>query len=219
MIEDVNFATPSGFELPAILNHPSGSDTPFVLGHGSGSTIHVPLMAAFSEALSPVKIATLRFEYPYSNDPDFVPFSDMPVDDDEVLIETVKAALEFGMHKCPDLKPLVGGHSISGLMATYADAEAALPAAGIICMGFPRKGDPGRSQHLASTTAPILLVQGTNDTLGRPREIEEMVSALGARVKLNWIENATHGFDVEGRELSQISVEIAGAVRQFATQI
>ncbi len=86
-------------------------------------------------------------------------------------------------------------------------------------MGFPRKGDPGRSQHLASTTAPILLVQGTNDTLGRPREIEEMVSALGARVKLNWIENATHGFDVEGRELSQISVEIASAVRQFATQI
>ena len=219
MIEDVIFTTPSGFELPAILNRPSASDTLFVLGHASGSTIHIPLMAALSEALSSVRIATLRFEYPYSSDPDFVPFSDIPVDDDEVLIETVKAALEFGIQKCPDLKPFVGGHSNSALMATYADAEAALSAAGVICMGFPLKGDPSRSRHLTRTKAPILLIQGTKDALGRPQEIKEMVSGLGARVELIWIKDATHGFGVEGRELSQVVAEMASAVREFATQI
>lgn len=76
MIEDVIFATPSEFELPAILNRPTDADAIFVLGHGSGSTINVPFMAALSEALSGFRIASLRFEYPYSADPDFIPFSD-----------------------------------------------------------------------------------------------------------------------------------------------
>ena len=71
MIEDVIFSTPSGFELPAIFNHPNNADALFVLGHGSGSTINVPFMAALSEALSRFRIASLRFEYPYSSDPNF----------------------------------------------------------------------------------------------------------------------------------------------------
>jgi predicted alpha/beta-hydrolase family hydrolase len=215
MIEETLFHTQSGSELPAILNLPTDADTLFVLGHGSGSTIHVPLMAALSEVLGSLRIATLRFEYPYSCHPDFVPFTDMPVDDDEVLIETVRAALTFGMRNCPELKTFVGGHSISGLVTTYADADVPLPAAGIISLGYPRKGDPIRSQHLPNTAAPILIVQGTNDALGSRNEIEEMTRPLGDRASLRWIVGATHGFSVDGRELSQVALDIAGTVRQF----
>lgn len=215
MIEEKLFHTPSGSELPAILNIPTDADTLFVLGHGSGSTIHVPLMTALSEALGAFRIASLRFEYPYSCQPDFVPFTDMPVDDDKVLIETVREALEFGLRNCPKLKTFVGGHSISGLVTTYADAEIPLPAAGIISIGYPRKGDPFRSQHLQNTVAPILFVQGTKDALGSRIEIEEMTRPLGDRASLRWIEGGTHGFSVDGRDLSQVASEVAGTVRQF----
>jgi predicted alpha/beta-hydrolase family hydrolase len=219
MTELTLFSTPSGNELPAILNLPSDADTLFVLGHGSGSTIHVPFMTAMSEALGWFRIASLKFEFPYSSDPNFIPFSDMPVDDDEVLIETVRAALEFGLQNCPELKTLVGGHSISGLVATYADADVSLQAAGLISLGFPRKGDAARSRHLLNTSAPLLFVQGTNDALGSRSEIEEMTRPLGDRASLKWIEGATHVFSVAGREQSQVAIEIAKAVRQFADQI
>lgn len=213
------FNTPSGNELPAILNRPIDADTLFVLGHGSGSTIHSPFMAVLSEALNQVRIASLRFEYPYSSNPKFIPFSDMLVDDDEVLIETARAALEFGLQICPELKAIVGGHSISGLVTTYADAVVPLQANGLVSLGFPRKGDPNRSRHLLNTAAPILFVQGTNDALGSQSEIEQMTLPLGERASLKWIENATHGFSVEGQELSQVADEIAEAVRDFADRI
>lgn len=176
-------------------------------------------MIAMSEALSRLRIATLRFEYPYSSDPNFIPFTDMQVDGDEVLIETVKAAFEFGQKSCPELKVLIGGHSISGLVATYADAEVPLQAAGIVCLGFPRKGDPARSQHLVNTSVPLLFVQGTKDTFGRQSEIEQMVRPLGDRASLKWIEGATHVFSIEGQSLNQVAGEIAKAVRIFADHI
>jgi predicted alpha/beta-hydrolase family hydrolase len=219
MTELTLFSTPYGSELPAILHRPTDADTLFVLGHGSGSTIHVPFMAALSDALGNFRIASLRFEYPYSSDPNFIPFSDMPLDADEVLIETVRAALKFGLENFPELKALVGGHSISGLVATYADADVPLQTAGLVSLGFPRKGDPARSQHLLNTSAPLLFVQGTNDALGSQREIEEMTGPLGDRATMKWIEGATHGFGVEGRKLSHVVIEIAEAVRQFADQI
>jgi uncharacterized protein len=219
MTEITLFSTPSGNKLPAILDRPKDADTLFVLGHGSGSTIHVPFMTAVSEALSSFRIASLRFEYPYSADSSFVPFSDMPVDDDDVLIETVRAALGLGLQTCPELKVLVGGHSISALVTTYADANVPLRANGLISLAFPRKSDPARSRHLLNTSAPLLFVQGTNDALGSQREIEAMTRPLGERATLKWIEGATHVFDVEGRELSEIAMEIAGAVRQFADHI
>lgn len=221
MIEETVFNTKSGTELPAILNLPTDADTLFVLGHGSGSTIHVPLMAALSEALGSLRIATLRFEYPYSCHPDFVPFTDFPVDDDEVLIETVRAALTFGLLRCPQLKVFIGGHSISGLVSTYADADAdaRLPVSGIISLAYPRKGDPTRSNHLRNTVAPILFVQGTADALGSQNEIEEMTRPLGDRASLHWVAGAKHGFSVDGRELREVATEIAEAVRQFVERV
>jgi len=219
MIEGALFHIPSGNVLPAILNHPVNADTLFVLGHGSGSTIHTPLIAELSEALGFLRIASLRFEYPYSSDPNFIPFSDMPIDDDKVLIETVNAALSFGRGKCPGLKAIVGGHSLSGLVTTCADADAPLSAAGLVAIGYPRKGDPSRSLHLSNTSAPLLFIQGTNDALGSRIEIEEMTRTLGNRATLKWIEGATHVFSVEGRELSQVAIEIAESVRQFADQV
>ena len=102
---------------------------------------------------------------------------------------------------------------MSALVATFADADEPLEADGIISLGFPRKGDPSLSNHLTATRAPLLFIQGTNDTLGSRAEIEQMVRLLGNRARVEWIEGATHKFDVEGSELSKTADLIAKRIR------
>lgn len=48
---------------------------------------------------------------------------------------------------------------MSGFTATRVAADQALPAKAIVALGYPRKGDPSRSAHLAKTGGPILIVQ------------------------------------------------------------
>lgn len=180
----------------------------FVLGHGSGSNMRVPLMEELSQALFGLGVATLRFEYPYSDKPDFLPFTDMPMDSEEVLIDTVRAALDLA--NIEGTRPVfVGGHSVSGLMATVADAENNLPADGIVCLAYPRKGDPSRSAHLERSNLPILIIQGSKDTLGTVSEISEMVEIHNDKTTVRWVEGAAHGFQVEDRDIRSVTSDIA----------
>jgi len=219
MSEFTFFHTSFGTELPAIWDHPEDADVLFVIGHGSASTMTTPLMVALSEALMRCRIATLRFEYPYSCDPGFKPFTDAPTDDRETLIATFRSALNYAIQAAPDLKPLAGGHSLSGLIATYADVAEPLWARGLVCLGFPSRGDPERTGHLKNCSQPVLFVQGTHDGLGTKAEITEICSALPDRAFAAWIENATHGFAVEGRDLKDVTREIAQSIRNFADHL
>ncbi|MEH6404410.1 MAG: alpha/beta family hydrolase [Sneathiella sp.] len=207
--KELSFNIPSGDTVSAILRQPVKSVGLFVLGHGSGSTMRVPLMAELSEALFELNVATLRFQYPYSGQSEFVPFTDMPMDSDEVLIETIRAALDLANIESGENPTYIGGHSVSGLMTTRADSDQPLPADGIICLSYPRKGDPSRSKHLALTSLPILIIQGTEDTLGTPAEISEMVEMLGEKASLKWIEGAGHVFQVKDRDIRTVTSNIA----------
>ena len=50
-------------------------------------------------------------------------------------------------------------------------------------------------------------------------EIEEMTGPLGDRATLRWIVGATHGFSVDGRELSEVASEVAAAIRHFVDSV
>lgn len=207
--KELSFSIPSGDKISALLQQPVNSVGLFVLGHGSGSNMRVPLMEGLSNALFDLQVATLRFNYPYSEKPSFVPFTNMPVDSDEILIETIRAALDLSKSEEIGVPVFVGGHSISGLMATRADAKQALPADGLICLGYPRKGDPARSIHLEQISQPMLFIQGTQDTLGTRVEISEMIEMLGDKALVNWIEGATHIFQVDGCDIRNVVSDIA----------
>ncbi|MCV6595763.1 MAG: hypothetical protein OIF40_01590 [Mangrovicoccus sp.] len=220
MTEFTFFHTSFGMELPAIWDHPEDADTLLVLGHGSASTMTTPLMVALSAALARCRIATLRFEYPYSADPSFKPFTDAPVDDADTLKDTLRSALNYAVQAHPDLTALIGGHSLSGLMTTYADAQEPLWAKGIICLGFPHRGDPARTAHLDRCSQPILFVQGSQDSLAPKAEITEICRSLPEdRAFAAWIEDASHGFAAEGRSLDEVSREIAQHIRNFANHL
>jgi predicted alpha/beta-hydrolase family hydrolase len=211
----LSFVIPSGGKVSAILQQPTNAVGLLVLGHGSGSNMHVPLMEGLCEALSELRVATLRFEYPYSDKPDFVPFTDMPMDPDDVLISTIQTALDLAIAETSEIPIFVGGHSVSGFMATVADAKGGLPANGIVSLAFPRKGDRARSEHLDETTLPLLIVQGTQDPLGTAAEISEMANYLGERATVQWIDDASHGFRVNGRVFSDVINEIAVHIRDY----
>lgn len=198
---NLTFSIPSGVKLSAILQRPENCRAFFLLGHGSGSNMNVPLMSGMAAALFERDIATLRFQYPYSQHPAFVPFTDMPVDDDETLIGTIHAALALANDMAEGVPIYVGGHSISGFMTTLAAAQTNLNVDGIVALSYPLKGGPSRSAHLAKTEMPILIVQGTKDALGTRTGILKMVQPLQPRVRLTWLEGASHA--LQGADLDQ----------------
>lgn len=209
----------SGQNVSAIVTRPEDAQFMVVLGHGSGSNNKVPLIHGLAQALAAEKCATFCFNYPYSESPDFVPFSDMPTDGDAVLIDTIISAIAAAKAAAPDLDLIFAGHSLSAFLATIADAEIGLAAKAQISLAFPSKGDAARGAHLDQLRKPTFFVQGTQDPLGTVDEITALVNGMGANAKLQWIKDASHGFSVEGRPESDVYAEIASHIRHFASTV
>ncbi len=200
-------------EVSAILDRPETCRSLFVLGHGSGSNMRVPFISGLSEALVREGVATFRYEFPYSDREDFVPYSDIEMDEPEVLRATVRAAVAVAAVEAPDLTLFGGGHSISGLMTSLADAESPLPGvAGLVILGFPLKGDFENAAHLADVPHPMLFLQGTADTLGDVDDIEQVIAELDENASLHFVESAGHGFSVPNRPDGDVYAELAAAI-------
>lgn len=104
-------------------------------------------------------------------------------------------------------------------MSTIADTNLALPAKAVVSLAFPSKGDASRWQHLSHMTLPVLFVQGTMDALGKPAEINALARHLGEYATLKWIDGASHGFHVDGRQDHSVYDEIAGHVRDYIVAV
>ncbi len=217
--ESIEFlATVEHGTVSGILDRPESAHSLMVLGHGSGSTMRVPFIAGLSAALATAGVATFRFEYPYSEHPDFVPYTDMPMDEPDVLIATIKKAVTTAAGEAPDLPLVVGGHSVSGRMASVANAESPLPdVRGVVMLGFPLKGDMERASHLGTGATPLLFLQGTADSLGDVDQIQQVVDSIGTRARVRFIDSASHGFAVPGRPDDDVYAELASYIAAWTT--
>jgi len=218
-VESVTFeftVTPEHGKVSAILDRTETAQSLLVLGHGSGSNMHVPLISGLSAALVNADVATFRYEYPYSNREDFVPYSGIEMDDPEVLLATVRSAIATAVAMAPDLPLFAGGHSVSGQMTSIADADSPLPdVCGIVLLGFPLKGDLGRAAHFKSATKPLLFIQGAADALADVDQIAQVVNDIGAAATLHIVESADHGFTVPDREDGEVIEELARTVADW----
>lgn len=209
-------ATPQHGGVSAILDRSDTTRSLLVLGHGSGANMHVPFIAGLSHALLQAGVGTFRYEFPYSDRDDFVPYSDTPMDEPDVLLATVKAAVAAASGAAPDLPLLAGGHSVSGLMTSIADSESALPGVrGVVILGFPLKGDMARAAHFATSTSPILFLQGTNDSLGEASQMKTVTDGIGHAATLQLVESADHGFQVPGRSDDDVTEELARTIAEW----
>jgi predicted alpha/beta-hydrolase family hydrolase len=178
--------------------------------------MRVPFIAGLSAALADAGVATFRYQYPYSESADFVPYSDMEMDEQEILLATVRSAVATAAAEAPDLAVFAGGHSVSGLMASMTDAVSPMPGLiGLVILGFPLKGDFERAAHLEDAAHPMLFLQGTDDTLNDVEEIKRMVGTIETDTSLHFVESADHGFSVPDRSDEDVYAELARTIADW----
>ncbi len=195
MISELKFlATSSKGEVSALLMRPDHATHLLVLGHGASSNMRTPLLTTIAEHLAAQKIATFRYNFPYSE-------NKRGRDPNPVCVATIISAVKAAREAAPDLPILAGGHSFSGRMTTTAASEAPLEGVvGLVLFAFPLHPagapDTKRAEHLNNVTIPMLFLSGTRDALGELDLLEPVIAKLGTPAKLHLLETADHSFKV-----------------------
>ena len=179
-------------EVSAILMRPDGATHLLVLGHGASTSMRHATMQRIAEVLSEQKIATFRYNFPYSE-------NGTARNSTATCVETIRNACRAAHKAAPDLRLLAGGHSFGGRMTTTAQSEEALAnVEGLVLFSFPLhlagRPDTKRAEHLSKINIPMLFLSGTRDELATRELLEPVVEGLGKRATLHLLDTANHGY-------------------------
>ena len=207
--------------VSALLLRPPEPWAGYVLAHGAGAGMTHPFMESVARALMARGMATLRYQFPYTEAGGRRP------DPPGVLRATVRAAVARARELLPSLKLFAGGKSLGGRMTSHAAAERQLDeVAGLIFLGFPlhppKRPAIERAEHLARVGQPMLFLQGTRDDLADLTLVREVCGGLGDRVTLHVVEGADHSFGVlkrSGRTGSEVLDELADTIAGWGRAI
>jgi predicted alpha/beta-hydrolase family hydrolase len=172
------------------------------LAHGAGAGMNHSFMIALAKSLSETGIATIRFNFPFTENKKRRP--DLPA----VAHKTIEVSISKTKELFPELPLFVAGKSFGGRMTSqYLSAHHDASVKGIIFYGFPLHppGKPSteRAEHLKDVKIPMLFLQGTRDELATWDLIESVCSSLPL-AKLVRIEGANHSFKVGKQNVIQL---------------
>ena len=176
-------ATSNGPEVATILAEPDDAIALMVLGHGSGTPIYRPLMVQMAEALANHRIATFRYNYPYSEG--MTTYSPDLIDPLDVLLATTSAAKSAGSRALSlDLPLFLGGRSMSSQVVSVALTREHWPdVRGVVLYVFPMRWRnllENPVGHLHRVPVPMLFVQGGRDEeFCDLREFQPVLDGLG----------------------------------------
>jgi uncharacterized protein len=184
--------------VSGLLQKPPRARACYVFAHGAGAGMTHSFMTAVAAGLFNRDIATLRYQFPYTQKGSKRP------DSPSVAHEAVRAAVAEAWHRCPGLPLFAGGKSFGGRMTSQAQALHPLPEVrGLSFFGFPLHppGKPSeeRAKHLFDIKVPMLFLQGGRDKLAELLLMERLIGALGKRSSLRVFEYADHSFHVPAR--------------------
>jgi uncharacterized protein len=194
----ISFAVAEGETVAARLEEPGGARACYLFAHGAGADMEHPFMRAIAAGLATLGIASLRYQFPYTQRgarrPDPAP----------LCHATVRAAAAEAARLLPHLPLIAGGRSFGGRMSSQAQALAPLPnVRGLAFFAFPLHpaGAPAvqRAEHLERVGLPMLFLQGTRDALAERTLMEGVLSRLGPRAQVAWVADADHSFHVPAR--------------------
>ena len=208
-------------DVTALLLRPADARAVYVLAHGAGAGMRHSFMEAIAERLAVRRIATFRYQFPYTER------SGRRPDPQPVLLATVRAAVAAAREHCPDLPLLAGGKSMGGRMTSLAvEAGKLAELHGLVFLGFPlhAAGRPGsaRADHLDDVVLPMLFLQGTRDRLAELDLLRPVCARLGARATLWIVEGGDHSFHVlkrSGRSDAEVLDELADQTAAFASKV
>lgn len=180
-------------DVSALLVRPEHARSLLILAHGAGAGMRHRFMEAVAEKLARAGVATLRYQFPYTEKGMKRP------DNEAALTETVRAAVAAAKKHAGDLPPFAGGKSMGGRMTSLAAVKAPLDGVrGLVFFGFPLhaagKPSAARGEHLSSVAAPMLFLQGTRDSLADLTLLKPLVRRLGKRADLFVVEGGDHSF-------------------------
>jgi uncharacterized protein len=213
-------ATPEKGDVSGLLMRPAQASHLLVLGHGASTNMRHATLQAIAGALADAGIATLRYNFPYSE-------HGTGRDSQAVCTATVRAAVAAAHEAAPGLRFLAGGHSFGGRMTSIAASESPLDGVqGLVFFSFPLhqpgKPDTKRANHLAAVTVPMLFLSGTRDELAAIDLLRPVCAKLGARATLHAVDTADHGYKVVKRSRTSdedVFVEMARVVREWASTL
>ncbi|MGX5820103.1 alpha/beta hydrolase family protein [Chitinophaga lutea] len=162
------------------------------LAHGAGAGMDHAFMENLAVALAAAGIATLRFNFPFTENKKGRP--DTPA----VAHQTIAAAIKKAHSLQPDIPLFAAGKSFGGRMSSqYLSEHPEEPVSGLIFFGFPLhpSGKPSidRADHLKQVKIPMLFLQGTKDTLATQELIQKVCASL-KKATLVEFEGADHSF-------------------------
>jgi predicted alpha/beta-hydrolase family hydrolase len=162
------------------------------LAHGAGAGMHHVFMVTLAQSLAEAGIATLRFNFPFTESGKGRP------DPPAVAHQTVSAAAAHAHSKFPELPLFLSGKSFGGRMSSqYLSANPPDFVKGIMFYGFPLHpaGKPSveRADHLRKIKVPMLFLQGSKDALATWELIAAVCASL-RKATLVEIEGADHSF-------------------------
>lgn len=177
-------------------------------------------MERLARALAATKVATFRFNYPYSES------GRGGMDGERVRLATVQAAVAAAKESAPDLPTFAGGHSMSGRMATLADSKGMIAnVSGIVAYAFPlhqpRRPDTSRAQHLEEVNVPIVFLSGDRDRMARLDLLRGAVDELPLNAHLHVLEGADHSYKVlkrSGRTIEEVLDEAACVTSEWMAE-
>ena len=220
-MEPEKIAIPVGSEsISGLLLRPKNAKALYLFAHGAGTNMAHKSMASNAEGLAERGIATLRYNFLYTEKGSKRP--DAP----KLAHAAVRAAAARATELAGDLPIYAGGRSFGGRMTSQAQAAEPLPGvAGLAFLGFPLHpaGKPGveRAAHLADVKVPMLFVSGSRDTLAELDLLRPVMVWLGDRATLHVVQHADHSFTVaakSGRTSSQAEDEALDVLANWMTR-
>ena len=186
---------PGSGSVSAVATGGAEPDAAYVFAHGAGADMNHVFMRRIAAGLVERRIATLRFQFPYSE------ARKHRVDTPAVAQATVRAAVGQANQLWPLTPLFAGGKSFGGRMTSQAQAVEPLPGVlGLIFLGFPLHpaGKPSldRAPHLSDIGIPMLFAQGSRDALAEAPQHEALLLALKSTATRAVIEGADHSFSV-----------------------
>ena len=175
------------------------------LAHGAGAGMNHPFMVTLAKSLGEQDIATLRFNFPFSENKKGRP------DPPAIAHKTIEAAISKAQQLFPALPVFAAGKSFGGRMSSqYLSMHPGTPVRGIIFYGFPLHppGNPSieRAEHLKDIKMPMLFFQGTKDTLAEWNLIESVCSSLPPATLVK-MEGADHSFKAGKQNTMEVLVD------------
>jgi predicted alpha/beta-hydrolase family hydrolase len=202
-------------EVSAAWSAPRGAIATVAVAPGAGSGFDAPFLVGFCDRLSELKVATLRFNFPYREQGRRSP------DREAVLRSTWLSAFAEAQRRSRKGVPLLaGGKSMGGRYASMCAADG-MPADGLVFLGYPlhppKDPDRIRDAHLYGIQVPMLFLQGTRDPFARTEKLEPVLRKLGRSAVYVPTEGGDHSFRVKGgtRDDHSIGAELAEPTFSF----